>query len=215
MGKMEDKNFDDYSGTSLDDISSDLSSIESNTSTIIKEIGDLKVGFWALFFVGLIIFFLSTGDIKFSIPKEYPIKGKTKIVSEGTKSYLIIYNEDFVGSATYTPSNSIVHFYIKNKSDYPLWFDGAKFFMWDKKETGYGLQVIGFENHAFDNQSLILNPTESIEFTAKTSYVLSFEKTDGFSIAIEKGPKIRFGYHRLGWWDHLRWLIAEQIRKGE
>ncbi len=210
---MEDQYSDEHSGTSLDDISSDLSSIESNTSTIIDKIDDLKGWFFALFIGGLIGLFIGTGDIKFSIPKTHPIKGKNEIVSEGIQRYFVIYNEDFSGSATYTPSKNTVHFYIKNTSNDPQWFDEAKFFIWDKKHTGYGLQIIGFENYAFDNRSLILNPTESIEFTAKTSYALPLEKTGGFSIKIEKGPKIRFGYHRLGWWDRLRWWIAEQIRK--
>lgn len=209
---MKDENFDEYSETSLEDISSDLSTIEGNTNQIINKIDDLK--YWLLLLViGSLGFLVGIGGIKFSIPKTQPIKGKSEIVSEGAKRYFIIYNEDFTGSASYTPSDGLVHFYIRNSSNDPYWFDESKFFMWDNKHTGYGLQIIDFENHAFDNQSLILNPAESIKFTAKTSYALPLGKTNGFSIQINKGHKIRFGYHRLGWWDWLRWRIAEQIRK--
>jgi archaellum component FlaG (FlaF/FlaG flagellin family) len=219
---MKDEYFDEHSGTSLDDISSDLSSIssdlssvESNTSTIIDKLGDLRSWLFALFIAGLIGFFIGTADIKFSIPKTYPIIKKSEMVSEGVQRYFVIYNEDFSGSATYTPSGNIIKFLIKNNSNDPQWFDEAKFFMWDKKRTGYGLQVISFENYAFNNQSLILNPNQSIEFTAKTSYTLPPEETEGFSINFKNGPKIRFGYHKFGWWDHLRWWIAEQIRNNK
>src|SRR3990167_4957462 len=144
--------------------------------------------FFAFFIGCLIAFFIYTNDIKFSIPKTHPIKEKSEIVSEGAQRYFVIYNEDFSGSAIYTPSGNIIQLYIKNNSNDPQWFDAAKFFMWDKKHTGYVLQVISSENYAFNNQSLILNPNQSIEFTAETSYVLPLEEISGFSINIEEGP---------------------------
>ena len=107
---------------------------------------DKYKGWFFTFFIGgligLIGFLIWPNDIKFSIPKTHPIKEKSEIVSEGTQRYFVIYNEDFSGSATYTPSGNIIQFHIKNNSNNPQWFDEAKFFMWDKKHTGYGLQVI-------------------------------------------------------------------------
>jgi len=33
----------------------------------------------------------------------------------------------------------------------------------------------------------------------------------GFSIVLDDGTIIRFGYCKLGWWDKLRWWAAEEL----
>ncbi len=75
------------------------------------------------------------------------------------------------------------------------------------------MQIEGFENISWQNKSFILNPKETVHIMATMPKdVPILQEIEGFSIRLENGRKIRFGYEKLGWWDRLRWLVAEHIR---
>ena len=173
---------------------------------------------WASWFllcllVGVLV---GVGDCRFSIPAHKPFKQKSEILSQNMKRYFIIYDEDFVGSAVFNPDQKIVDFEITNTSKDPYSFKEAECYLWTIKHVGYGLEITALENSSWENGSLIFNPQDTVAIRATMPRrIFALEEVEGFIIKQKGllGRKIRFGYERLGWWDRLRWLVAEQIRQ--
>lgn len=174
---------------------------------------------WAAAFIvgGLIAVYIAFGDIRFSIPAHKPIKQRSATLSENVKRYFIIYDEDFIGSATFRLDQRRVDFEISNISRDPESFEGAKYILWTTRHVGYGLEMVSVENESWENGSLIFNPGDEVRIIALApTHLPALDEVEGFSIRLKDGlipRKIRFGYERVGWWNHLRWWIAEQIRK--
>jgi len=202
--------------TPLSDISTELSDISSELGTISSDLSDLKreVSWlpWQLltFFIGGMIGWLFLGDLNFSLPDSYPEKIKYEEVSNGRK-YYIIYNENFSGIASYDRMDSRVVFSITNTSKAPVNFKDAHFWLWTKNE-GHGLQLVSVENRMYDNLSYILNPYQSITFYCEVPKNRpQLQEIKGFSISNLSVENIRFGYHKMSWWDHGRWWLFSYL----
>ena len=199
----------------MDDISSRLDDIESSISNLESGHGDWW--WWIPFAVigYLLVTFAFEGN--FSIPKELPNKLKYTDVGE-TRQYHIIYNENFEGYANYEPMLERVTFVITNNGNYAIDFEDAQYRMWDINGWSNGLEVIDMYDYLTAEKKRFLNPLETIAIETKTtrSPPWNIEVVKGCNIRT-KGSynkyNIRFGYHKLGFWDKGRWLIAERIRK--
>lgn len=193
----------------LDDIERKINNLESH---------HIEPWAWILMVVvGIEVFSIiaaiDTDHMKFSIPKQLPITEKTSILSDGSVKFNIIYDENFSGNVWFNREENKIEFYLKNESKKSYWLDDIKPYLWTSDGVGYGLVITDISSTDFRSHAVI-NPYSAVAFEAVIQGVLlDSTKIKGFSINSKDQPKIRFGYEKLGWWDRLRWFLAEELHK--
>ena len=100
-----------------------------------------------------------------------------------------------------------VYIAFTNTSKQPYRLDDTKVNLWTNDGMGYGLSLI--EN----TRTSIINPGEMSLLVAEINNPPTLSKLKGFTLISRGEPNIRFGYQEIGWWNRLRWWLAEGIRK--
>ena len=192
----------------LDDIENKIDSLDTRYSS---SWGGILNWFICAFVIGGII---GIFDLRFSVPKNFPNKIESGVVSESVKQFFIIYNEDFSGNAVYDAMNGSVTFTITSDSKTSYSLKDLKVYLWTKKGADYGLDVIQAVNLSTGSRASYINPNSSVEITAKGEGSPPLEQIKGFSLKTSwNEPRIRFGYEDIGWWNHTRWFLRELIGK--
>lgn len=153
--------------------------------------------------IAAILLYFLFFDFEFEMPRD-----KAITISDYGKSYNVIYDGKFSGFVTVNSDQSEVKFVVENLSRGPYWFDGAKYYLW-VEDVGYGL---GSEKSTdiLSGGELILNPGQTMTLSVTPRLNLLISKASGFSIMLEDGTKIRFGYQKLSLWGLLQWALIRR-----
>ena len=152
---------------------------------------------------GAIGYFIFSGVFDYKPFYEY-----SNEVVDGHEDFMILEDNEFSGYAYYDKEQNHVLLQFVNSGKDVRDFTNAKYKVILKSNKTYGLELLKFENHDYDdpiknyqlNPELVFGATVECVVPGSLGRALMQDKIKGILINLQDGRNIRFGYQKYSLW---------------